>query len=1234
MMKKLLKSAAAVLAASLLLFIGCSSDSGSDDENLAMGGGDLSQDGEGNTGDKPSEGSTVDKPTTEVPVNATVQIVKSEGWLNSAYIIFEQIEGATYTVKCDDVAIDEPLIRYYDEYVWYEPTESADLSVRWERKTLNNVVRADALGLAAGNHTMSVCANGTNGSTDYSSVTMTVADHDRQGFAFTGTETPGAYNKDGTLKSGTVVIYLTEDNKKTVKATIGKIEYTGIAAITQAVKTKNTGSAPVDIRIIGKLTLDGLSCADMSSAYALGVKEASNVTIEGVGHDATLVAGVAAFKSSNIEISNLGLMKWGGGSDGDGVSLKESKYVWVHNNDFFYGDAGSDKDQVKGDGSMDLKDDSQYVTVAYNHFWDSGKMSLCGMKSESGPNYITYHHNWFDHSDSRHPRVRTMSVHVYNNYFDGNAKYGIGVTSGGNIFAEGNYFRNAHSPMLISMQGTDAQGDGTFSGESGGQIKAFNNKFEQNNMNDVKFQFRTNKYDYTNGKELGEYKEITDKIGTDNGDGTYTIYSWNYGNSFPSFITKSNATDKSGYYQIGSGKDGFSLSIPAGTVTVMVKAKVGSSSASSATLKVGSISAEISGDYADYEFKLIPSADTTVSIAASGASINVKSITVIASELWETTYSVGADMSDIDAYEVDTRSETVPATVTSKSGSYKYSNFDTVLGDTGLGLSAVPSNPDQAKQDVLDYSGRHCSDFAWDFTNSTDDASYAVNIPLNTALVSHKTSLTKIQNVVSDSGNTGGGEADTKFVTAILISAISTEIKIGQGITLASVVEPSDATNKGVTWISSDKSVATVDNSGKVKGIKAGTATITAVAADGSNVKSNEISITVSAVKVESITVSGSVDTVEAGKEITLTATAVPADASEKGVTWESSDTSIATVDNSGKVRGIKAGTVTITATTKESGSSVCGTKEITVKPVVSISVPSSKTLYLGTDVSKSAEITVDVNATGVTEDEVTIEASSIDTDKATVSVNGKTIIVMGAAAGETAITVTAKVDGTEYARATIEVTVKSGEVPTVQLVTVSAADGATSVKAGKTLQLTATISPTEAADIGVTWKSSDESKARVDVNGLVTGVAKTADGEKVTITATAGGKEGTIELTVEKGGAVVIVTFDSFTSGSPINGVTVTGNLKSGIASKTYGGTTYTTALKMETSTSISFTLDNPASLTLVTDAASKGIKIDGTKKMTDADGVVSGEVLEAGSHTVTKGDTINLYAIIITSE
>ncbi|MDE5615129.1 MAG: InlB B-repeat-containing protein, partial [Treponemataceae bacterium] len=626
-----------------------------------------------------SEGDTPkDKPTAEIPQNATVQIIENNGWLNSAYVIFKQIDGAVYEVTVDGTKIDEQLIRYYDEYVWYEPNEAADLSVKWEKKSHNKVVRADALGLKAGEHTIAVCAVGTNNSkTEPSTVKVTVIDHDRSGFAFTGTKTPGAYNKDGTLKSGAVVIYLTDKNKSTVKATLGGKEYTGIKNITQEIKSKNI-STPVDIRVVGKVvaTSSGkeLSSKDLNSAWALGVKGASEVTIEGVGHDATLYgAGVAAFQSDYIEIANLGLMKWGGGKDGDGIALKgggkdKSKgYIWVHNNDIFYGDAGSDGDQVKGDGSMDLKDDTKYVTIAYNHFWDSGKMSLCGMKSENGPNYITYHHNWFDHSDSRHPRIRTMTVHVYNNYFDGNAKYGVGVTTGASCFVEGNFFRNAHNPMMSSKQGTDAQGSGTFSGEKGGVIKSWNNAFEQKNTNGVKFQFITNKYDYTNNRALGEYKEEEKTLGTQTADG-WVIYDSAITSSDDTIATNSliaveDASVKGAYYQTSKGKTCFFIDVPKNTTKIVIKAKTGSSTSGATTgiaikdesektiASVGNIG---NTAYEDFSFTVNGlTADSTLEIANTGSnSLNISGIKVIAESGWKTIVTSGADPTNIDAFEV------------------------------------------------------------------------------------------------------------------------------------------------------------------------------------------------------------------------------------------------------------------------------------------------------------------------------------------------------------------------------------------------------------------------------------------------------------------------------------------------------------------------------------------------------------------------------------------------------
>ena len=406
------------------------------------------------------------------PVHAASgAITEASGWLETAYVKWTPVTGATgYNVYVKSAsALDSAYVQLDDELIRKYPS----------------YMRADAIGLKAGDYVMKIVPlnNGKeNTSAAIVSDKLTVNAYDRSGFTFSSNSPVkngvGAYNNDGTLKSNASVLYVTEANKNTVKMKIGNTEYTGVAAITQAIKAKNN-CQPVAIRIIGQVTLSGLACKDVSSAYAIGVKGASNVTFEGIGDDATLYeAGVVAFQSTGIEVRNLGLMNWGGGKDGDGISLKKSVGVWVHNNDVFYGNAGSDGDQAKGDGSMDLKDNSQYVTVSYNHFWDSGKMSLCGMTSESGENWITYHHNWFDHSDSRHPRIRTMSVHVYNNYYDGNSKYGVGAAKDSEAFVEANYFRHCNYPMLSSMQGSDVLAGGIFSGENGGVIKAYNNYME------------------------------------------------------------------------------------------------------------------------------------------------------------------------------------------------------------------------------------------------------------------------------------------------------------------------------------------------------------------------------------------------------------------------------------------------------------------------------------------------------------------------------------------------------------------------------------------------------------------------------------------------------------------------------------------------------------------------------------------------------------------------------------
>ena len=387
-----------------------------------------------------------------------IQITEAKGWQESAYLKWVPFEGASsYNVYVDDKKIDAQLIRQYASYY-----------------------RADVLGLKAGTYSVKVVpvnAEGTEITGANTASNLVVKSFNREGFAHFKYDGVGAYNNDGTLKAGAKVLYITAKTAKTVSTTVntGKQEtITGLQSIIDAY-SKGKDKTPIAFRFIGKISLSDLDHIS-SSAEGLQVKGAMmNMTFEGVGDDATVYGfGFLLREAESVEFRNFAIMR----CLDDAMSLDtKNSNVWIHNMDLFYGKKGSAADQAKGDGTVDIKGDSKYVTVAYNRFWDNGKASMCGMKSETGENWITYHHNWFDHSDSRMARIRTMSVHMYNNYYQHNDVYGIGATSGSSVFMESNYFDATKRPIMSSLQGTDAKGDGTFSGEKGGLIKAYGNVF-------------------------------------------------------------------------------------------------------------------------------------------------------------------------------------------------------------------------------------------------------------------------------------------------------------------------------------------------------------------------------------------------------------------------------------------------------------------------------------------------------------------------------------------------------------------------------------------------------------------------------------------------------------------------------------------------------------------------------------------------------------------------------------
>jgi pectate lyase len=403
--------------------------------------------------------------------DSKVVITEAKGWLESAYVKFTKLAGISkYHVYVNDNRIDAQLVRDYGSYG-----------------------RADAVGLKAGTYTMKVVPVADDGQEITACAAevkdLSVRAINRDGYAhYNVTKGVGAYNNDGTLKANARVLYVSKANAKTITLEMqvdnkGKMETrTGIQDIIQAYE-KGIETRPLAIRIIGLLKK-----ADMpelgSSAIGLQVKgkgQDMNLTIEGIGNDATLHGfGVLVRNCRYVELRNFAVMM----HPEDGISFDtDNEHVWGHHLDIFYGKNGGG-DKAKGDGSFDVKG-TFYCTVSDNHFWDSGKCNLNSNGDEV--DYVTYHHNWYDHSDSRHPRVRkSKHLHVFNNYFDGNSKYGVGSTTGSNIFVEKNYYRNCKYPMLISKQGSDINNGvgsaddtkGTFSKEDGGIIKAFDNYME------------------------------------------------------------------------------------------------------------------------------------------------------------------------------------------------------------------------------------------------------------------------------------------------------------------------------------------------------------------------------------------------------------------------------------------------------------------------------------------------------------------------------------------------------------------------------------------------------------------------------------------------------------------------------------------------------------------------------------------------------------------------------------
>ncbi len=242
-------------------------------------------------------------------------------------------------------------------------------------------------------------------------------------------------------------------------------------AFTNAAKSTTTQT----IRVSGTITLSSMT------------KVASNKTIIGVGSGSTINGhGLNVASASNVIIRNLNFTGW----KDDAINVQYSTRVWIDHNSLRSG----------YDGAIDIKRASDCVTVSWNKVSSHDKTMLLGHSDDNGSEdrgklRVSYHHNWFDGTNQRHPRVRFGNpVHVYNNYYGGVTSYGVASTQEAGVLVEGNYFENTEDPFHRGEGSSDpanlvARNNhfvNSGSGDQGGSVKSIPYSYTLDSASSVK----------------------------------------------------------------------------------------------------------------------------------------------------------------------------------------------------------------------------------------------------------------------------------------------------------------------------------------------------------------------------------------------------------------------------------------------------------------------------------------------------------------------------------------------------------------------------------------------------------------------------------------------------------------------------------------------------------------------------------------------------------------------------
>ena len=362
-------------------------------------------------------------------------------------------------------------------------------------------------------------------------------------------------------------------------------------------------------------------------------------------------------------------------------------------------------------------------------------------------------------------------------------------------------------------------------------------------------------------------------------------------------------------------------------------------------------------------------------------------------------------------------------------------------------------------------------------------------------------------------------------VTAITLSSTELKLEVGGKQTLQAEVKPEDATDKSVTWSSSDPSVATVDSAtGEVTAVSEGTATIFCSAADGSVSAACLVECTPAVVPVESLSLDVDSVSLITGETKVLTATVTPEDATDKTVTWSSSDPSVVEVGPTGEITAKSAGEATVTCTSADGKQTVACTVTVsdTVVPVTNVTLSTSS---LSLTVGQTRQLMATVHPSDATNKAVTWRSNK--SSVASVSSDGE---VTGKSAGIAIVSVFTE-DGSKSASCRVTVTGSS-----IAVTGISLDKSSLSLSVGAEAKLTATVTPSNATNTAVTWTSSAPSVATVSQDGVVKAVS--AGSATITATTSDGGKTAKCTVMVkDDGGGDINIQSVSVISQKTING-------------------------------------------------------------------------------------------------